>query len=169
MRPTFGPDWRTKCHQAAKISARALQMLFPPQRIELQRVELIATMKDGPGFVHLGCPDDPARPVRIPAHFAVTIGASVYDPTFAQLRNVQTHLEMPQEPYFYLQDLLKAEPKAYQGQEGFKWSSIPASTGLLLVGYKLQPAPLPDGFESLLMPDGLARRHARRVADLWRK
>lgn len=169
MTVEFKSNWRTMCHQAAKISTRALQMLFPQQPVIMQRVEMIAAMRGAPGFIHLGYPDDPARPGKIPAHFAVTVGAGLYDPTFAQLKNASTPLDLPNTPYFFLRGLLNQEPRDFHTEKGFHWASFPAKAkGLLLVGYKVQPRPLPEEFQSLLMPDGLARRHARRVADLYR-
>lgn len=167
---TFGPGWRTRCHQSAKIAARALRLLLPSMPAEMRRVELAGYMDYGKGeterrMVHVGWINDPAplRPGQIRGHFAVIIGDAVYDPTFSQLGMLTTPIELPA-PYFYAKGVLTAP----RGFEGFHWGVDTVPSGRIWVGYKLQPAPLDQASLRGLMTDCAAKPHARRVAGAYR-
>jgi len=169
MSQAFGPKWRSMCHQSAKIAAKALRQLAPGSSAELQRVELAGYMKHAPDvqrkMVHIGWVNDP-RPIRhgdIRAHFAVVIGDAIYDPTFEQLGTRTTPLDLPA-PYFYSTSVLSAP----LGFEDFHWGMAERPSGVICVGYKLQPEPIAQEFRQFLMADAAAKPHARRVAGAYR-
>jgi hypothetical protein len=161
MSENFGEEWRTMCHQSAKIAALALARLYPKTDIALSRVELIALMEGAPGFVHIGWADDPAAiPGKMPAHFAVKVGTGLYDPTFWQLRFVKTPLNLPSEPYFYVPEFLA---KAPLDNDGFRWVGLERPTGMLRIAYKMQSILLPFDTSQGLMSEETAEAHAAAV------
>ncbi len=164
MSERYGEEWRTMCHQSAKVATLALRKRFPRAGAELVRVELLALMKDSTRGVHIGSPDDTPKPGKYPMHWAVRMGSALYDPTFCQLQRSPTPLDLPETPFFYAPELLAAEHLV----RGFYWAVCDRPTGQLQVGYKLQPAALPSEALAQLMPEGLAKRHADRVVSAWR-
>lgn len=171
LKQAFGPNWRSMCHQSAKIASKALRLLAPGLSAELGRVELAGYMQETePGekrrMVHIGWLNDP-RPVQagdIRAHFAVVMGDGLYDPTFAQLETrAKTPLDLPV-PYFYSPTLLSTTV----GFEDFHWCMAERPSGMLCVGYKRQPAPINPADMRYLISDGDAKPHARRVAGAYR-
>jgi hypothetical protein len=163
-----GIKWRTMCHQSAKIAAKSLQLLLPNIKIEMKRVELVAWMEGGKSFVHIGwLQDENIIEGKMPAHFAVIVGNSLYDPTFYQLRLCKTPLDLPEENYFYYPDYFKL-PK---DENGFRWVHDKRPSGMLHVAYMLQPAPLNLSEEDKkgLLSDNLAKKHANKIADICKK
>lgn len=161
-----GENWRTMCHQSAKIAAKSLLLLLPNLKIEMRRVELIAKMDGGNSFVHIGWLEDSNKiQGKFPAHFAVAIGSGLYDPTFYQLRFAKTPLDLPDEPFFYFSEFFKT-PK---DREGFRWLSERRPTGRLHIAYMMQSTPIPEEEKRKLMSDGIAKKHAKKVSDLFRK
>lgn len=162
MQQSFGPAWRSMCHQSAKVAARALKLLYPALHVEMKRVELLAMMEGAGGFVHIGWADDPERiEGKIPAHFATTVGTGLYDPTFHQLRNSKTPLDLPPQPYFYAERFLADAPT---DRHGIQWVALPRSTGMLRVGYKVHPMLEPLIPMEGMMSDSTAQVHAAAVA-----
>jgi hypothetical protein len=161
-----GPNWRTMCHQSAKIASKSLQLLFPQIKIKMRRVEVIAWMEGGKSFVHLGWLEDPEKiEGKMPAHFAVEIGKGLYDPTFYQLRLCKTPLDLPDEPYFYypkFKDLIK-------DSNGFRWFHGDRPSGILHIAYMFQDVPLPKEELEKLLSDKEAKHHGQKVADLCKK
>lgn len=171
-----GPEfWRTMCHQAARISARALHMLFPAEAIDVRRVELIGKMNSAQRFVHIGWSED--REVidgKHPMHWAVHIGRGLYDPTgMHQLRMAKTPLRLPDVKFLFHPEMFDMARKADPNDAGgFGLAGIrPESEGddFLWIGYKLVDKPLPPDVEAGQMAEGLVRKHAKKVADLYRK
>lgn len=170
LRAEFGATWRSMCHQSAKVASKALRLLSPAMPAQLARVELAGYMtEEGPEtqrrMVHIGWKDDP-RPLRsgeVRAHFAVVIEDAVYDPTFEQLGSRTTPLDIPA-PFFFSPEILAAP----LGFEDFHWVVANRPAGRLCIGYKLQPAPLDTASRQFLMTDAEAKRHARRVAGIYR-
>ena len=160
-----GPSWRTMCHQSAKVAAKALNAVPVKHGASLCRVEMAVMMKNAQGFVHIGDPDDERIDGKVPMHFVVRIGDAAYDPTFWQLRFVKTPLDLPQKPFFFAPNVWGAD--APEDSRGFRWSAVDRPTGTLLVGYKLQPAPLPLDVSQPFMPDDVADKHARQLHALW--
>lgn len=161
MHTAFGPSWRTRCHQSAKVSTFALRLLYPEVSVELKQVELVALMAGADRFVHIGWAEDPNRiDGKIPAHFATSVGGGLYDPTFSQLRDVKTPLTLPAEPFFYAARFLTDAPV---DSDGFHWAAWEHGSGRLRIGYKVHPElrrELPVG---MLMTDQEAEAHAGAV------
>lgn len=167
MSNEIGAAWRGMCHQSAKVSAIALRQLYSHLPVELKRVELVALMEGAGRFVHIGWADDPAQiPGKIPAHFAVSVGSALYDPTFHQLRSVKTPLELPDEPYFYAERFLVAAP---MDPDGFRWVGLSRSKGTLRVGYKVHGNEHLNLPRQALMSDSQAHAHAAAVVALVTK
>ena len=161
-----GPKWRTMCHQAAKISAKSLQLLFPNIKIKMRRVEVIAWMEGGKSFVHIGWLQDPNKiEGKMPAHFAVEVGKGLYDPTFYQLRLCKTPLDLPEDPYFYHNEFAKL----IADKNGFRWFYGNRPSGVLHIGYMFQNEQIPKEDLSKLLSDGEAKKHAEKVAALCKK
>ena len=161
MAQEFGKDWRTQCHQSAKIAAYALRALHPDFHIEARRMELAAMMQGAGSYVHLGDANDPPMAEgKVPMHYAVVVGTGIYDPTFWQLSRCATPLDLPEVPYFYVDRCLEITPD----DSGFRWVGLRRPTGLLGVGYKLQDIPLPGPILAKLMTEELAHQHGARVA-----
>jgi hypothetical protein len=161
-----GSNWRTMCHQAAKIASRSLQLLFPSIKIKIKRVEVIAWMEGAKSFVHIGWLEDPNKiEGKMPAHFAVEVGKGLYDPTFYQLRFCKTPLDLPEDQYFYYPEFIKLNVD----KNGFRWFYGDRPSGVLHIGYMFQDAPLSKEDLEQLMSDGLAKKHGEKVAALCRK
>lgn len=166
MRQAVGEMWRTKCHQSAKIAAKALARLYPNLYVEMRRVELIARMEGAPRYVHIGWLHDPHKiDGKAPVHFAVAVGQALYDPTLGQLHYAKTPLDIPPEAHFFEPSFFSRPVTA---KDGFRWGSAQRPLGLLHVGYKMQPAKVPSEVMRDMMSDEEAREHARKVVDIFR-
>ena len=159
-------NWRHRCHQSAKIAARAISMLLGDDVAKLVRVHVRAQMEDGERFVDLGNPSDPPSATRrYSMHWAVRIGSSLYDPTALwQLRRAKTPLDLPHEPYFFAQDFFKISVPSPDG--GFA-VAFHGPRAKLFLDYKIISEQLPDDIVAMSMPDGPARNHARKVVKLF--
>ncbi len=102
----------------------------------------------------------PTRANGYPMHWAVRIGATLYDPTFWQLRNVRTPLSLPHEPYFFCVDFFKISAR---GDDGTQVVTYQSESGKLILGYRQVTEPIPLEAQSTLLPDGLVRKHARKI------
>lgn len=165
-----GDQWRHACHQSAKIAAAALNLIWPACRARVQRVQLLAYMAGAGAFVHIGWPDDPsAIEGKYPMHWAVCLGADLYDPTFWQLTKAKTPLDLPPEPFCYVPQLAKrmADPEARE-EDGVVWMSSSGARGLR-IGYGLVEREIPAVEARLLMGDADARRHASEVVQMYRQ
>jgi hypothetical protein len=158
MHKVFGVAWRSMCHQSAKVAQKALQRLYPAQSVQLLRVELVAMMDGAGSFVHIGWSEDEEKiPGKNPAHFAVRIGSALYDPTFAQLKGARTPLDLPPTPYFFHTSFFE---QVENYATNFRMMAQKRPTGLLRVGYKMQPETLSAEILQTFMSDDVAERHA---------
>lgn len=164
MTGCFGIGWRTMCHQSAKIAVAALKETVGGE-VRIRRMELVALMADGTAFVHIGDPGDPAEPGKIPLHFGVQGGNALYDPTFGQLCQSRTLLDLPDEPFFFSENFFSSD--ALADAQGFRWSAQQRPTGILRVAYKVQPAPIPVHIAENLMTDAVAALHAKAIVAAW--
>lgn len=123
-------------------------------------------MEDGDRFVDLGNPNDPQTAARrYSVHWAIRIGSSLYDPTALwQRRFVKTPLDLPPMPYFFAQDFFKISVRGDDGGFGVAYQG---QRGKLFLEYKLILDPLPDHIVAMMLPDGLARNHARKIVKLF--
>lgn len=167
MRQFFGPGWRTMCHQSAKVSATALQILYPTLNIGMKRVELIALMEGAGSFVHIGWAEDPERiEGKYPVHFATAVGNGLYDPTFHQLKDAKTRLDLPPHSFFYAEHFLSNAPL---DRDGIRWVGLPRTTGMLRVGYKVHVTLQPPVEMEGMMSESTARMHAEAVVSRLQK
>lgn len=166
MLQTFGAAWRTQCHQTSKIAAHALRIVHPSGHARAQRMELVAMMEGARACVHIGAADDTSiMEGKVPMHFAVVVNNGIYDPTFSQLSLCKTPLDLPPEPYFFVDRCLDfIQPN----EEGIYWMGKRRPSGLLGIGYKLLDAPLAPPVVAELMPEEVARRHGQSVAARYR-
>lgn len=158
--------WRNRCHQSAKIAARSIGMLIHSHLPEIVRVQLRAQMDGADRYVDLGNPNDPPSAARrYSMHWAVRIGSSLYDPTALwQLRSAKTPLSLPPEAYFFAHDFFKIAARSPDGGYTVAYTGPQAK---LYLDYKLIPVPLPDDINAMMLSDGLARNHARKVTKLF--
>lgn len=162
--------WRAECHRSAQVAAAALQLLFPQVGVQVRRVELAAYMVGGERMAHIGWSGD-TRVIEghYPMHFAVQVGEDLYDATaFWQLRNMQTPLALPEEPYCHVPGAmpLLEDPKA-AGLHGFLWMSNDECRRVrgLRFGYLLRSDPLPPEMEAHLISPQQARADAIAIAN----
>lgn len=165
-----GTAWRGSCHRSAKVAAAALNVLFPSVEVRVRRVELIALMAGATSFAHLGWKGDTrVLDGMFPMHWAVEVDGGLYDPTFWQLNQAKTPLDLPERPFCYAPGLVRnMEDRRGVDGEGFAWIGNDAAPGLR-IGYCLRDDPLPAAITAALISDDEALFHGREAAFLARR
>lgn len=158
----FGVNWRSMCHQSARIAATALNIIEPALDAKAIRVELLAKMMgDHHRLVHIGWANDSAVLLgKAPMHFAVQFGDALYDPTFWQLSRAKTPLDLPPQPYFSSEKFC-----------GEVWRRDSMNTvvqampsGILRVVYKLVDHPRDVPFRTQMTEENVTK-HAQHVVN----
>ena len=166
MSARFGGNnaWRIACHRAAKIAAEALSWMFPGTPAKAVLVELVACMDGGTSYAHFGWRNDPrVIPGSYPMHWAVQIGDDLYDPCFWQLRKSNTPLQLPAEPYFFVEGWFERMRHGFATDvDGFTWCRDSDTPGLN-VGYLVRSDELPSHIRAQLMTRDAVRVHAGLV------